>query len=47
MSNGYESKEDVIKDINSAWNEKISGKKYPDMWYVAVTATFPIDEYPD
>lgn len=48
MSNGYESKDDVIKDLNSAWEEKISGKKYPDMWYVAVTATFPIiDDYPE
>ena len=43
-----EQKDDVIKDLNKTWDEKVSGRKYPDMWYVTVTATFPIiDDYPE
>lgn len=46
--NNDENKDAIIKELNSAWSQKISGKTYPDMWYVAITVTFPIiDDYPE
>lgn len=47
LMDGDEQKEDVVKKLNKNWDEEISGRQYPDMWYVAVTASFPIDDYPD
>lgn len=40
--------EETLLLINDEWDVKVSGKKYPDMWYVVVEAHFPIvDGYPE
>ena len=46
--NNDENKDDILKELNSSWDHKVSGKTYPDMWYVAITVVFPIiDDYPE
>lgn len=40
--------EETLQLINAEWDAKVSGKRYPDMWYVLVEARFPIvDDYPE
>ena len=40
--------EETLQLINAEWDAKVSGKRYPDMWYVVVEARFPIvDNYPE
>lgn len=40
--------EDMLQLINEEWDVKVTGRKYPDMWYVVVESHFPIvDGYPE
>ena len=40
--------EETLQSINADWDVKVSGKRYPDMWYVVVETHFPIvDGYPE
>lgn len=40
--------EDMLHLINESWDVKVTGRKYPDLWYVVVEVHFPIvDGYPE